>query len=181
MGSSLRRTQLLQPLPVEAESALEFFDAPHLLPGMALLVTAVVIAALARVDLRRSDLRLDLPLVPLAVVAAVSALAYARRMAMSTDDVEKTVNLDHYPVQAALGIAIVLLAILIAVSGGWSAARLATGTLVLTVAWMGIESVAYPHLRGSFGSTWGWLAAGWALAFLVAALRRQRVAAGAHP
>jgi hypothetical protein len=70
---------------------------------------------------------------------------------------------------------VVLLASLIAVANDRSTARLSVVTLVVTVGWMGIESVVYPHLLGSFGSTWGWLAVGWALTFLAVALRRPAV------
>lgn len=146
-------------------------SAPHLLPGLGLLATALVVAALARLDIRHHPPRLDLPLLGLVALAVVPALGYARRMTTSTGEVEKTVNLDHYPIQAALGIAIVLVAMLIAVARQWPSAWLGAATLVVTVAWMGIESVAYPHRLGSFGAPWGWLAFAWSLTFLVAALR----------
>jgi hypothetical protein len=85
----------------------------------------------------------------------VPAVGYARRMASSTVDVEKTVNLDHYPIQAALGIAVLLLASVIAVANDCSAAWLVTATLVVTVAWTGVESAVYPHRLGSFGAPSG--------------------------
>ena len=147
----------------------------HLLPGVGLLLTALGVATLARVDLRPGRLRVDRPLALCVVLAAVPALDYAGRMASRPVDVEKTVNLDHYPIQAALGVAVVLLASLIAVADDRSTARLSIATLVITVGWMGVESVVYPDRLGSFGSTWGWLAVGWALTFLAVALHRPAV------
>ena len=146
-------------------------SAAHLLPGAGLLLTALAVAVLARLDVRVHRLCLDPPLGILVLIAAVPALGYAWRMAHSTGVVERTVNLDHYPIQAALGITMFLLAGLIAVARGWSAATLATATLVVTVGWMGVESAVYPHRLGSFGPVWSWLALGWALSFLVIALR----------
>ncbi|HET7312297.1 MAG TPA: hypothetical protein VFJ17_13330 [Mycobacteriales bacterium] len=137
----------------------------HLLPAGGLLLTAFVVGVLGRPDTRSYRLRVDRPLAVLALVAVVPALTYAWRMAHSPHDVEQTVNLDHYPIQAALGIAIALLAGLVAVAGEWPTAWLARATLVVTVGWMGIESAVYPHRLGSFGPAWSWLAVAWAALF----------------
>lgn len=163
--------------------ALMSRSAAHLLPGAGLVVTALAIAALGRADTSLGRLRPDPPLVLLALVATVPALGYAWRMARATSDVEKTIGLDHYPIQAALGIALVLVAYLIAIARDRSGVQLATATLVITVGWMGIESAVYPHRLGSFGTTWGWLALAWAVAWLIASLprrmsRQERVAVG---
>ena len=143
----------------------------HLLPGAGLLLTALAVAGLSWPEIRSRRLRVDRPLAVLVLVAVVPALGYAWRMAQSNVDVEQTVNLDHYPIQAAVGVAVVLLAGLIAVSREWSMAWLANATLAVTVGWLGVESVIYPHLLGSFGTTWGWLALAWAIAILLVALR----------
>ena len=143
----------------------------HLLPGAGLLLTALAVAALSRPGMRSRRLGVDRPLAVLVLVAAVPALGYAWRMAISNVDVERTVDLDHYPIQAALGVAVVLLAGLLAVTREWSMAWLASATLAVTVGWLAVESLIYPHLLGSFGTTWGWLALAWVIAFLVVALR----------
>lgn len=77
--------------------------------------------------------------------------------------------------QAALGIAVVFVGGVIALTRDASGARLATVTLVVTVAWIGIESVVYPHRLGSVGTAWGCVAVGWATTFLVLVTRRGRV------
>jgi hypothetical protein len=147
---------------------------PHALPGAGLLVTAAVMAGLARVDLRPRRRQVDRPLLVCALLAAVPASGYAWRMARSTADPELTWNLDHYPVQAALGVAVVLVTGLAAVADDQAGARLVLVTVVLTVAWMGVESAVYPDRLGSFGTTWAWLSVGWAVAVLVIGLRRAR-------
>lgn len=145
----------------------------HLLPGVGVLITAVAVAvaAVARLGARPRRLRVDGPLLMWVLLAAMPAIGYARRMASSTVDMTRTWNLDHYPIQAALGIAVVLVAGVNAIARELSGARLATVTLVASVAWIGLESAVYPHRLGSVGTVWGWVAVGWALTFLVLALR----------
>jgi hypothetical protein len=143
----------------------------HLLPAAALVLTALAVATLGRCRVRSVRFRVDRPLAVLALVAAGPALAYAWRMATSDVDVERTVNLDHYPIQASLGISALLIASLIAVTKECSTSWLATATLTVTVGWLGIESAVYPHELGSFGALWGWLAFAWAVVFLLLALR----------
>jgi hypothetical protein len=157
-----------------ALGALLAGSTPHLLPAAGLLLTAAAIAALAGLDLRPRQLRVNRPLVVLTFIAVAPAVGYAWRMATSTVAVEQTVNLDHYPIQAALGVAIVLVAGVIAVTSDSSNAWLATATLVVTVGWMGIESAVYPHRLGSFGPIWSWLAVVWAVTFLIVAHRPER-------
>jgi hypothetical protein len=159
-----------------AAGALLAGSAAHLLPAAGLLLTALVVATLTRLGVRSHRLRVDRPLAVLALVATVPALGYAWHMATSTVAVEQTVNLDHYPIQAALGVAIVLLGGLVAVTEDWPFGWVTTATLAVTVGWMGIESAVYPHQLGSFGTTWGWLAVGWALAVLLVALRPRAAA-----
>lgn len=93
-------------------------------------------------------------------------------MAHSTTNVTYTAGLSHYPVMAALGIAVPLIAGVLTVGEGSPGSRLVLASLFITVAWMGVESVVYPHRQGSFGTTWGWLAAGWAVVLLALGLRR---------
>ncbi len=91
-------------------------SAAHLLPGAGVFLTALAVAGCARLRLRPTRLQADWPLVFCVLLAAGPALGYARLMASSTVDVEITWNLDHYPIQAALGIAVVLVAGVIAVA-----------------------------------------------------------------
>jgi hypothetical protein len=148
-------------------------SAAHLLPGAGVLLTALAVAGCARLDLDPRRLHADRPLVFCVLLAAVPAFVYARRMAGSTVDVEITWDLDHYPIQAALGVAVVLVAGVIAVAGFSAGTRLATATLVVTVAWIGVESAVFPHRLGSVGTGWGLAAAAWAGTFLVLVLRRR--------
>ena len=143
----------------------------HLFPAAGLLLTAAAVAALGRVDLRSPRPRIDPPLAVLALIAAVPALVYAWHISKPPGDVEQTVGLDHYPIQSALGVVLALLALLVALTRTWSTAWLSAVSVTVTTGWIGIESVIYPHLHGSFGTVWGWLALGWAVTFLVAALR----------
>jgi len=154
-----------------AIGALLARSASHLIPATGVLLTAGAVAALAGLDKQPSRARVDAPLGVLSVIAAVPALGYAWRMAHSHVDVEQTVNLDHYPIQAALGVAVVLLAGLIALTKDWPGTRWAAAALTVTVGWMGIESTVYPHKLGSFGTVWGWLAVVWGIALLAAAIR----------
>lgn len=154
-----------------AVGALLARSASHLLPAAGVLLTASAVAVLAGLDKHPGRARVDAPLAVLAVIAAVPAIGYAWRMAHSHVDVEQTVNLDHYPVQAALSVAVVLLAGLIALTKEWPGTRLVAAALTVTVGWMGIESAVYPHKLGSFGTAWGWLAVVWSIALLGAAIR----------
>jgi hypothetical protein len=154
-------------------AALLAGSAAHLLPGAGVLSTGLAVAGAARLKLHPHRLHADRPLLICVLLVSVPALGYARRMASSTVNVEQTWHLDHYPVQAALGIAVVLVAAVTAVAKHSAGATLAAATLVVTVAWIGIESVVYPRRLGSFGTTWGWLAVGWAMTFLVLGLRRR--------
>jgi hypothetical protein len=149
-------------------------SAAHLIPGAGVLLTALAVAGCAHLDVRQLRLQVDWALVACVAIAVVPAVVYARRMASSTADVEITWNLDHYPIQAGLAIAVVLIAAVIAVANRSPGIRLATVTLVVTVAWIGLESVVYPHRLGSLGTTWGWIATGWAIAFLFLAVRNIR-------
>lgn len=141
---------------------------PHALPGLGVLVTAALVAALARVG-RPRRLRVDTALAVLAAVAALPAASYALRMATATENPEETWGLDHYPVQAAVGVSVMLVAVIGTAVARRPGGRLLVATLVVTTAWLGIESVAYPERVGSFGTFWGWLAVVWSLAYAAAA------------
>jgi uncharacterized membrane-anchored protein YitT (DUF2179 family) len=106
----------------------------------------------------------------LALVAVVPAAPYAWRTARGTTDAEFTWGIDHYPIQASYAIALVLVALLAAFAAAehhWSR-WLPALTVGFSAAWLGVESVVYPHRLASFGTTWGWLAVAWAVALVVA-------------
>jgi hypothetical protein len=106
----------------------------------------------------------------LALAAVIPAAPYAWHLARDTTLPEYTWGIDHYLVQASLAIALVLLALLAAfASAEHVAARwLPALTAGFSAAWLGVESVVYPHRPESFGTTWGWLALAWAVALVAA-------------
>ena len=77
----------------------------------------------------------------------------------------KTAGLNHWPVQAALAIALVLVAALAATS---TAGRLVAAWCVgVCSAWLGAASWIYPELDASLGRSWGVAALAWGIAFVV--------------
>jgi hypothetical protein len=104
----------------------------------------------------------------LVLAAAVPWLAYAVAAADSARAgfrVDKTWGLDHWPMQAALAIALGLVAAL--------AATLSAGSLVaawcvgVCSAWFGVASWIYPDLDAGLGRIWGVAALAWGVAFVV--------------
>jgi hypothetical protein len=104
------------------------------------------------------------PTMLLALVAAIpltffaaDMVAGAREKRPPTDDI--TAGLDHWPMQAALALAIFAVAALAACRlSGW---RVSAWTAAAAAAWMGAFSVAYPQAAGGLGATGGWAAIGW--------------------
>jgi hypothetical protein len=112
--------------------------------------------------------RLHLPLLGLAVVAAPVGAVYAWRMAASnrltliTSDI--TNDVDHYAVQAALGLALVALP---AVGSVRSDARRLLGTsTALMAAYLGLVSYSWPLTDGGFGAGWSVAVMAWAVGVL---------------
>ncbi len=108
----------------------------------------------------------------LVIVAVGPACAYAWTAARSagsggvTDD---TWSLDHWPVQAALPLA--LLAIAALASGhprGW---RLPAWCVAMAAGWFAVVCWLQPNLAGSVGRTWSTALFVWALAFIAATSR----------
>lgn len=125
--------------------------------------------------------RVDIPALLLTVAAAVPLIWFAAEMVASAragrypnDDI--TVGLNHWPMQAALPLAMLADAGLTAVrQSGW---QVSAWTVVAGTAWMGVFSVAYPHHAGSFGLLGGAGAILWSALFAAATRRSSRQA---HP
>jgi hypothetical protein len=101
-------------------------------------------------------------------------VASARAGRYPNDDI--TVGLSHWPMQAALPLAMLADAGLTAVrQSGW---QVSAWTVVAGTAWMGVFSVAYPHHAGSFGLLGGAGAILWSGLFAAATRRSSRQA---HP
>lgn len=158
-----------------AAGALIGQQSRHLLVSVGLLATALVVGwrgPLPSLRARRST-----PLIVLAVVALVPCLWYALDIADDPSAQEDSLGFTHGPVQAALAIAVLLVAVLVATTDA-PGATLCAATVSVAVAWIGVESVVYPDLVGSLGVIGGVVAALWAVLLLAASLAVRRAATG---
>jgi hypothetical protein len=135
---------------------------PQLLTGLGLALTVGLLAWLGRASpLRR---RPDPVLAVLAVVGLPAAIAYGHPLARNTIDVEDITNgVSHYPMQASLALAVVGLVALAALTRS----RLPAWTGGFSACWLGVESVVYPFLKASLGTTGGALTAAWGVLVIV--------------
>ena len=140
------------------------FAWPPLLNGLGLVATVTLLAWLGRGSVgtwRRPDPTLLL----LAVVALPAAVVYGHPLARNTTDLEDITNgVSHYPMQAALGLAVVGLVGLAAVSRS----RLPAWTAAFSAVWLGVASMVYPDLAASLGATGGGLIVVWGVLVAVA-------------
>ena len=141
-----------------------------LLEGLALVATAVVLGWSRRND--RPTLGRPRPvLLALAVVGLPCALWYAAAWVNAVDDDpwrdDITRGISHYPMQAALALALVGLVAVAAFSGS----RLVTVLVAVCALWLGGASIAWPHLDGSLGRPGGALLVVWGLAVVAAGTR----------
>ncbi|WP_404380518.1 hypothetical protein LL946_10840 [Knoellia locipacati] len=159
----------------------------QLLPAAGLLLTSFVLALLSGhtgIGLRpRAAMTavgsgaLNRVTLLLTVAASIPLTLYAADMVAGrregrppTDDI--TIGLDHWPMQAALAVAIVLTTGLASTNiSGWP---VPSWTSAVTVMWMGGFSVGYPTHAGSFGTVGGWAAIGWACALAATTVLRHR-------
>lgn len=145
--------------------------------GLGLTGAAVGCAAGTRTD-PAGWRRADLPLVLLALAAVPAGWRYAWAQAHGWRDAldpSITNGLDHRPMQAALGLAVPLVAGLAAVAVGarlplW---RVPLWTAAFAAVWLGVESVVYPGLEASLGTAPGVAAACWGVALAVVAEARS--------
>lgn len=100
----------------------------------------------------------------LAAIAAPFALAYAWNMAAANrtgPPVDITVGVDHYAVQAALGLAVIALPV---VAGWWAPARRLLGTsAALMAGYCGLVSYNWPGAAGGWGAAVSLGAMAWAV------------------
>jgi hypothetical protein len=146
---------------------------PQAWNGAGLGLTSGALAWLGRarpVRLCRPDPALSV----LAVVGIPVAVGYGDPLVRNTTDVEDITNgVSHYPMQASLALAAVGLVALAALTRS----RLPAWTAGFSVIWLGAESIVYPHLRASLGTTRGALTIAWGvLVILAAELARRRSA-----
>lgn len=73
--------------------------------------------------------------------------------------------------QASLALCVALSVVLAALTG----ARLPAWTAAFSVCWLGVESIAYPRLNGSLGSSGGVVTVVWAAMVVVSAEVARRV------
>jgi hypothetical protein len=150
----------------------------HALPGVGVLLTALSLAALSRS--RGPVLARPAPITAVVTaVAVVPAAAYAWDMARATVNPEETWGLDHYPAQAALAMAVVLVALLAACTLareglGWV---LPAGSAAFCAVWLGWQSVVWPERLGSLGTLGGTAAIAWGVALLAATVADGRMVA----
>ena len=154
---------------------------PQLIPAALVAGNALVIAALT--GARFVGPPLDPMLRWLVVAGAVGGGAFA---AMAVDNHPMTVpdltwGLDHLPMQAAVGLAVITVGMVATagVGGRVSGWRVPVWTLAATVGWVGYWSTAYPDVEGSLGRGFGWSAVAWAVAFVVVAESQARRTASA--
>jgi hypothetical protein len=111
----------------------------------------------------------QLPSWTLVLVAAVAGVAYAADMIAAGRagryPVDHTWGLDHWPMQASLGLcipAVAAIAVLRRPCG-----QVAAWTAAIAAMWLGVMSVLYPQHAGSLGQTAGTACATWGLLLAV--------------
>ena len=130
---------------------------PQLWTGLGLAVTAGLLAALGKGRLTPWS-RPDLPLCMLALVGLPAAIEYGAPLTDNTTDLGDITNgVSHDPMQASLGLALVGLVALAAVTRS----RLPSWTVAFSAIWLGVESIVYPDHRASLGTTGGAAAVVW--------------------
>jgi hypothetical protein len=108
----------------------------------------------------------------LVLIGAIGAIAYALDMMAAARSarypLDKTWDLDHWPMQAAVGLAIVGAAALAALRfPGW---RVASWSAAASAVWLGLMSSSYPDHAGSLGRIGGIACAVWGLSLIVESL-----------
>ena len=112
-------------------------------------------------------------------MVAVVALAIVAPAAMFGVDMVKgyregrpprdddTWGVDHWPTQAALGLAVAAVAVAVAlgVRGRWTGTAVSAGCIAVAAGWFGYWSTVYPNHAGSAGEAWGMALIAWAFVF----------------
>jgi hypothetical protein len=143
----------------------------HLIIAGGLSVTVLLIATgNARSLLLPRHLRWSWEPGTLVVAAAVPWCIYASTSASAHRDETPPIDVSwefnhHWPVQAALAVAVILVAALAATyQSGWVVPTWCVG---VCAAWIGLIAWIYPDLEASLGRPWGMAAFLWGLAFVV--------------
>jgi len=149
-------------------------------PRLAWLALAVAVEAaiVSRVPgreplaLRGRPAHVSRPLASLAALGLVPWLAYALDMyalnRAERFDRDITIGIDHYAVQGAAALAVVVLAVLAAM---WPQGRRFVGCSVGVVAgYLGLVSLSWQDAAGGFSRGWSVAALTWGLAFLAVSL-----------
>ena len=140
------------------------FAWPPVLNGLGLVATIGLLAWLGRWHVGTWH-RPDPALLLLAAVALPAAVVYGQPLARNMTDVEEITNgVSHYPMQAALGLAVVGVVGLAAATRS----RLPAWTAAFSTVWLGVESIVYPDLAASLGATGGALTVVWGVLVVVA-------------
>jgi hypothetical protein len=175
-GAAVALLQLVAVAAGVILGALLAWSPAHALPGLGILETVGLLAALAPPSLGVGRLRPARVPLGLAAVAVLPATAYAWQMARATDNPEKTWGLDHYPAQASFALAVVLVALLSAyvvrAPGLGRSVPVLTGAL--SAVWMGALSMVWPERLGSWGIGWGLVAVLWGLALVAVTVVESR-------
>lgn len=150
----------------------------HLAVAAGVLASALVVAALAGARAVRTTVagwRWSWRPGVLVLLAAGPAMAYAwsAARAYGVDPVsDQTLGLDHWPVQAAFPLAVLLVAALGAgAPRGWA---VPTWCVTGATAWFAVVAWWQPHLAGSVGRGWSGAALLWAVADAVVLHRDAR-------
>ena len=141
----------------------------HLLLAAAVGVTAVAVTIGSPYRNLFGTWRPSLLSLLVVAVAVLPCLAYAWTSARRTGTPivsDDTWSLDHWPVQASLALAVLLLAAFSAGRPtGW---QIPAYTVTASTAWFAVVCLFQPHLTGSVGRGWAIAMLMWAATFLLA-------------
>jgi len=151
----------------------------QLVPAALLVLNVLGISRLVRGPLRPAQGWYRPPLDPvlavLAALLAAPAVVFAAQMVAGyrtgrAPTNEDTWDVDHWPTQAAMALAVVAVAAAVAagVRGRWSGSGVSAGCAAATAGWFGVASYSYPGLAGGVDRWWGVAVIAWAVAFVVA-------------
>jgi hypothetical protein len=142
----------------------------HLLVAGGLLLTALLIVVILPYRPRFTASSWAWLRWALVIGAAVPWLGYASASAASARSAEPpqeiTLGLDHWPIQSALAIAVVLVSGLAATLPRGSMTP--TWTVGIAAAWLGVVAWVNPDLAASMSRPWATAALAWAVAFVIA-------------
>jgi hypothetical protein len=155
----------------------------QLAPAVLLAVTGMVLSGLSGhglVPIRGLSLHgINKGMAVLAVVAAVSSLAYAATMIQAArvghaDD--DTWGLMHLPMQAAFALSVAGVTVLAVLADAAKSAwwQVPAWSAAASAAWLGLLSVAYPGHLGSLGRIGGVAAIAWGVALAVGIVIHHR-------